>query len=231
MQLAVGDVRHGFVRKIRPRRQMCRGIGQCGAHRVDSAGEHVLRARLRRTGGQCALRADALHHGFRRGEAHFAVEEGAAGEFPGLRHPRTGRQCGAQHAAGEVDAAVARQLHAVLAGVAARRAEYRGDAVVERAGIVGQLAVVRAVARRIAQARTADRAEDAVGNRHCAAAADPDDADGAGRLRRCDGGDGGGLSRLHGTELLWTDFNDQPVRYARRGRSRSRRRTAESRRP
>ena len=84
--------------------------------------------------GEVGLGADEVHHGLRLGEVHLAVEEGAAGEFAGLGERGAAGEEEIEDAAGDEDAAVALDLHHVLAGIARGGAMDGEEDLVEHAG-------------------------------------------------------------------------------------------------
>ena len=87
--------------------------------------------------GEGALGVDEVHDGLGLGEVHFAVKEGALGEFAGFGRAGTGLEEGFEDALGDEQAAVALELDGVFAGVAGGVVEEDGDALVE-----GQVVVV-----------------------------------------------------------------------------------------
>jgi hypothetical protein len=87
--------------------------------------------------GEGALGVDEVHDGLGLGEVHFAVEEGALGEFAGFGRAGTGFEEGFEDALGDEQAAVALEFDGMFAGVAGGVVEEDGDALVE-----GQVVVV-----------------------------------------------------------------------------------------
>ena len=140
--------------------------------------------------GEVGLGADKVHDGLGLGEVHLSVEEGAAGEFAGLGETRAGGEEEIEDAAGDEDAAVALDLHNVLAGVAGGSAMDGEEDFVEHA-----VAVEDAAESLGAERKVWDRGagvEDAGGNGDGVGAGEAEDSDGAFAEGGGDGGDGGG---------------------------------------
>jgi hypothetical protein len=72
-----------------------------------------------------------IHHGLRLREIHFAVQEGALGEFPRLRGPRSAGQHAFQHTLRHEHTAVTLKLDGVLARVARRTLKMQQHAGIE----------------------------------------------------------------------------------------------------
>jgi hypothetical protein len=93
-----------------------------------AADGHDLRTKLpfellvRGTQGQIGSSPDQIDDGFRLGQIHFSVKEGAFREFPGLGGAGACPKTGFEDLRGDKDPAVATNLHQILAGITCRRA-------------------------------------------------------------------------------------------------------------
>ena len=195
------DTAH-VLREVHARFDFGRGVGDALGQRLDPARQRAAELRQSERASGVGLGVDQIGHRLGLREVEPAAEEGAQRELAGGREARARGQQGRQHAIRGQPAAVAGELHHVLAGVRARSAEHGRHHLVERRsgrgsrhrrGRPGSLRPHRpTVMQRVApgRAQRSPAAEHSVGERDRAAAAHPHHGE-PGRPGR--GGDGGDI--------------------------------------
>ena len=147
---------------------------------------------------------DGVHHRLGLGQADTAVFKGAAGELPRPGGPGARRQAGLHQPLGHGAAPVAAQLHHILAGVAAGRAETQGHRLVQHRTVRPQaVAEQGGIPLGLAQfAGGVGRAKDLFRNGIGLGAADAHHRDAPHPRRGGQGADGGRKIHGHGNFLL-----------------------------
>ena len=156
--------------------------------RLDTVREHAVERAPRGACGLDVAGGDQVGDGFGLGKVELAVEEGALAELARLRLPRAELDATRHQLAQQHRAAMRLQFDHVLAGIAGRRLEIQGDAVVDGvAGRIGEGRVVRGT-------RCQRLASDDFGHRFRPRSGQPHDADAASARRCGDGDDGVGFA-------------------------------------
>ena len=132
-RVQVGVVQLGDIlfREIHPGSQMGLQAGQGCLFRSDFPGQRAGEGRVGQRRSLFAVCRNNVHDGFRLGQAHFAVEERAAGILAGSCRGCACRDAGFHQPPGHRTAAVAGKLHHVLPGVAVGFPEKQGHALVK----------------------------------------------------------------------------------------------------
>ena len=173
-------------------------IHQRIVHRLDAAAQDAVQLSGGVAGGLGRLRVDDVHHGLRLQQIHPAVEKGPLGEFaaPGLPRPVVQQQL---QPLGQYDGrAVAMDLGAVFTGVAAGAGEQHAQRTVQHAALaVQQVAQHHGTGCLLGHGLIVQREKHRIQHVFGLRAAEPQDADGAGRQRRGNGGNG----ICHGNDL------------------------------
>ena len=182
---------------------MAAKVRQTVIDRLDSLLQYAAELTCRVGSGIGAFGVDQVDHSLRLGQAELAVEKGPLGEFARSCLTGTGGkerlQPGSQHGR----RTVALQLHRVLTGIApGRTADHCHGLVDDTAQAVMEGAEKQSARRKLRQRLTTVRRKDLVRDQRAAFAGEPQDADGAGNLARCDSCD----HITHGDSLL-SSFN------------------------
>ena len=166
-------------------------VHQRVVHRLNGAAQYALQLSGGVAGGLGRLRVDHVHHGLRLHQIHPAVEEGPLGEFAALCLPRPVAQQQLQPLRQHNGRAVTVELGAVLAGVAVGTGEQNAQGAVQYAALAVQQVAQHHGAGGLPGHGPAVQGEKySVQHGFRVRAAEPQNADGAGRQRRGDGGNG-----------------------------------------
>ena len=125
------QLRHIFLREIHPRGQMGLQTGQGLFFGGDLSGQRPAQRSIGQRGALSAIRRHQIHDGLGLGQAELAVQEGAAGVLARRGRRSPGLDAAFHQPPGHSAAAVAAQLHHVLAGVAVGCPEKEGDPLIE----------------------------------------------------------------------------------------------------
>ena len=109
------------------------------AQRINLPPQSSLELGRRRLGRGFAPRGDQIHHCFRLGQVHFAMEKRAPGEFARRRACGAGDQGSPQHSLGHDRAAVSADFHHILPRVAVRGAKNSQEDIINHRAIADNL--------------------------------------------------------------------------------------------
>ena len=166
-------------------------VHQRVVHRLHGAAQRAVQLSGGVAGGLRRLRIDHVHHGLRLHQIHPAVEKGPLGELAALCLPGSVVQQQLQPLRQHYGGAVAVELGAVLAGVAVGAGEQHAQGAVQHPSLAVQHPAQHHGAGCLLRHGPAVQGEKySVQHGLRVRAAEPQNADGAGRQRRGDGGNG-----------------------------------------